>query len=431
MPLYLVLFLITNMIASVSMDIHLPSVLDMSKEFNTGQVFFQFYLALGILLSTISPLFWGPYSDKVGRSKSIVPVYCALIIGNIGCATSDSIVLLSIFRMIQSFGVGGILTLSIAVICDLYDHQSRTKILSIFELTFTLGLMGAPIMGSFLHENIGFRGCYLIISLLLGCIFSVLLNLEKMNNHKQNLDQSRQPNIIKFLIKKSRTFPFMHYGILRGMVNATYMIFIAYAPYVLMQQMGMNNQQFSMIISSLPLCYILGILFLRISLKYFTHSQVFNFSMSSFLCIGTVILLMKVSILPVNMWVLLALFAFNGFVACPILVISLVQCFKLELQHKEEHNGSFSALLEFYLGAVTAFLILVSSYFLKPKIGNLLTMFSVCGGCCLCLWMSIRIKAKKILSKSVQFVPFTIMNLSSDEKKSDINLASSNSTQKR
>lgn len=420
------------MVASISMDIHLPSVIEMGKEFNVGEFFFQSYLALGILLSTISPLFWGPYSDKVGREKSIIPIYFALIAGNIGCAFSDSIFLLMFSRIIQSLGVGGILTLSVAVICDLYNHQNRTRVLSIFELTFTLGLMGAPLLGSFLNHIIGFRGCYLLLGLLLGCLFSILLNSEKIKNHRQNLDNALQPDIIKFLIQKSRTFPFMHYGILRGLVNATYMIFIAYAPYVLMQQLGLNAQQFATIIASLPLFYVLGIVFLRVSLKYYSHAQIFNLSMYAFFAIGTVVLLMKTSILSLNMWLVLALFALNGFFACPILVIGLVQCFRLELNDEENHNGSFSALLEFYLGTVTAIAILVSSYLLKPKIGNLLTMFSVCVLGCLFLWFVIKIKTKKLFTESSQLVPFTKKDLSLKQKTSELSdMSSPHSTQKR
>lgn len=416
MPLYLALFLVTNMIASISMDIHLPSVLEMGKTFQVGEAFFQSYLALGILLSTLSPLFWGPYSDKVGRCNSIIPIYFALIIGNFGCAFSNSIFLLSISRVVQSLGVGGILTLSIAVICDLYDHQHRTKVLSIFELTFTLGLMCAPLLGSFLNHSIGFRGCYILIALLLGCLFSILLNSEKIKNYKQNLDNALQPDIVRFLMQKCRTFPFMHYGILRGLVNATYMIFIAYAPYVLMQQLGFNNQQFAMIISCLPLFYVLGIFFLRISLRYYSHAQIFNISMYSFFAIGVVVFLMKISVLSLNMWLVLILFAINGFFACPILVIGLVQCFRLELNDQENHNGSFSAVLEFYLGSVTAVAILISSYHLKPKIGNLLTMFSLCCFVCFYLWLSIKFKTKKLFAESSQLLPFTKNDLSAQKK---------------
>lgn len=224
----------------------------------------------------------------------------------------------------------------------------------------------------------------------------------------------------------------MHYGILRGLVNATYMIFIAYAPYVLMQQLGLNNQQFATIVASLPLCYVLGIVFLRVSLKYYSHAQIFNLSMYAFFAIGVVVLLIKTSIIPLNMWLVLASFALNGFFACPILVIGLVQCFRLELNDEENHNGSFSALLEFYLGTVTAIAILISSYLLKPKIGNLLTMFSVCVLGCLFLWFVIKIKTKKLFTESSQLVPFTKKELSLKQKASELSdMSSPHSTHKR
>jgi MFS family permease len=78
----------------------------------------------------VSPLFYGPASDRYGR-KPVVLFACTLFaVGGVGCAFARSLPTLLIWRVVQGAGAGASMTIALAIIRDLFEGQAaRTRLL--------------------------------------------------------------------------------------------------------------------------------------------------------------------------------------------------------------------------------------------------------------------------------------------------------------
>src|SRR5262245_63731688 len=76
-----------------------------------------------------APLLYGPASDRYGR-KPVVLFACLLfIIGGIGCALARSLPTLLTWRAVQGAGAGASMTITLAIVRDLFESQAaRTKL---------------------------------------------------------------------------------------------------------------------------------------------------------------------------------------------------------------------------------------------------------------------------------------------------------------
>lgn len=83
---------------TLSTDIYLPAMPAMEKALG-GNV--EFTITGFLIGFAIAQLIWGPISDRIGRKKPLYAGMAIFTIGSIGCAMSDSITEIVIWRVFE------------------------------------------------------------------------------------------------------------------------------------------------------------------------------------------------------------------------------------------------------------------------------------------------------------------------------------------
>ncbi|HVF16983.1 MAG TPA: MDR family MFS transporter, partial [Steroidobacteraceae bacterium] len=159
-----------------------------------------------MLASTVSVPIYGKLSDLYGRKPILVFGVVLFLIGSALCGLSgefgelpllgSGMMQLIVFRAIQGLGGGALMTVSFAVIGDLYPPRERGKLFGLFGSVFGLATVVGPFVGGFFtdhgtvtilnHEVAGWRWVFYVnIPLGLVALFMLLYRMPPLKHRGQ------------------------------------------------------------------------------------------------------------------------------------------------------------------------------------------------------------------------------------------------------
>jgi drug resistance transporter, EmrB/QacA subfamily len=115
------------------------------------------------LAGTSTMLIFGKLSDLFGRKTLYLIAIGIFLLGSALCGTAETIEQLSIYRVIQGIGSGGIFPISFSLIYTLYtDPKEAGKLSGIFGAVFGLSSIAGPQIGTWISETLSWRWCFYI-----------------------------------------------------------------------------------------------------------------------------------------------------------------------------------------------------------------------------------------------------------------------------
>lgn len=129
---------------SLSVDIYLPAMRAMQKALQSNVELTITGFLLGF---SVGQIFWRPISDKYRRKKLLFAGLILFVIGSIGCALSQTMIEIFIWRVIQALGVCTGPILSLSMIRDLYDKTKAAEMLSTLMIVMTIAPIAGPLLG--------------------------------------------------------------------------------------------------------------------------------------------------------------------------------------------------------------------------------------------------------------------------------------------
>ncbi|GAA6031810.1 hypothetical protein JCM8097_002002 [Rhodosporidiobolus ruineniae] len=165
----------------------LPNI---SAAFNAGRSS-SFVAAAYLLTSSAMQPVWGRLSDVFGRKVTLLTCLTIFLIGSLACALAQTMLQLIIFRGMQGFGGGGLLTLVFIIVSDIVSLKNRgvyqaatsqmvstsppSAFSGITEVSIMIGNGTGPVLGGVLAERLGWRWCFWINLPVGGAAFLALL----------------------------------------------------------------------------------------------------------------------------------------------------------------------------------------------------------------------------------------------------------------
>jgi MFS family permease len=115
-----------------------------------------------LIAVTIAAPVYGRLGDVVGRRRLMFVALSVTIAASIGCALANSMEMLTMARVAQGFGGGGLMTLAQALIGEAIAPRDRARYQGYLAAVAVTSNTFGPVAGGFLTEHFGWRSVFLV-----------------------------------------------------------------------------------------------------------------------------------------------------------------------------------------------------------------------------------------------------------------------------
>ena len=177
-------------LAPFAIDAYLPAFGGMATSLRASDVQMQQSLSVFLLSLASMNLFHGAVSDSVGRRPVVLVTLAVFTVASVGCALSDSIGELLVWRALQGLSAGGGMVVGRAVIRDLFPPADAQRVMSQVTIFFGVAPALAPMLGGWLFVHAGWAAIFwalALIGLALWVLSAVWLPESLDPAHRQSL----------------------------------------------------------------------------------------------------------------------------------------------------------------------------------------------------------------------------------------------------
>lgn len=220
--------------APLSIDMYLPSLSALGAEFGASAGHVQLSVASFFLGLAVGQGFYGPLSDRFGRTRPLYFGLSLFVLASIGCALAPSIDFLIGMRFLQALGACSGQVISRAIVRDLFEPREAVQVFSLLVLVMGVSPVLAPLAGGQVLRFFVWRAIFGIIAIL-GAVGLVGSLLRLRETHRQHRTPLVLRNILGVygLLMKDRSF--VGYVLTGGMAMAGMFAYIVGSPYVFME----------------------------------------------------------------------------------------------------------------------------------------------------------------------------------------------------
>ncbi|MEJ6477217.1 MAG: multidrug effflux MFS transporter [Octadecabacter sp.] len=228
-----------------AIDMYLPAMPMIEDDLGASVAATQMTLTAYFIAFGLAQLFYGPWSDQVGRKP---PLYLGLgifSVATVGCALAPSIGWLIALRAMQGLGGAVLMVVPRAIIRDRYTGVEGTKLMAMVMLVISVSPMLAPLAGSGLLLVGGWRLLFWAMfaaagASLLVTAFAFRETLAPASRVAINFKNLRRGAGVLL-----RDPVFMGLTMIGGFGMASFFVFLANAAFVYTDQFGLTPTGFS------------------------------------------------------------------------------------------------------------------------------------------------------------------------------------------
>lgn len=118
-----------------------------------GMKYFNWVFTIYMLASSVTAILVGKLSDTYGRKPFILSGIGIFILGSFLCGTSNDIIQLIIYRGLQGFGAGMIMSTSFTAVGDLFSPRERGRWQGLMSAVFGLSSVFGPTLGGYIVDH--------------------------------------------------------------------------------------------------------------------------------------------------------------------------------------------------------------------------------------------------------------------------------------
>jgi len=192
-----VLLAVLGMLGPFSIDTYIPAFSGIAHSIGATPVEMQQTLSAYLFGFAFMNLFHGALSDSFGRRPVVLWGLAVFTVASLGCALSQTIGQLVLFRALQGLSTGAGIVVSRAVIRDMFPPAEAQKVMSQVTIYFGIAPAIAPIVGGFLFVNLGWHSIFWFLVAVGVVLFTANYKLLPETLHPEH----RQPFEVKHLLR--------------------------------------------------------------------------------------------------------------------------------------------------------------------------------------------------------------------------------------
>ncbi len=225
-------------------DIYIPSFPRIEEVFSTTTAQVQLTLSIYLLFFSLSPLIYGPLSDKIGRKKVAL---LGLFIGLIGTTVaffSWNIASLSTARAIQGLGLGACMFLFRVILRDLFKGDRMAYYTSFITIAYSAMFALAPLLGGLFEHYLNWRISFVFLFFYLSTTVFFILYWLKETNCSPCMNALNFKVLVKNYGHIITNPIFVGYALCCTATFITLSAFLAETPFLLETVVGLTPLQF-------------------------------------------------------------------------------------------------------------------------------------------------------------------------------------------
>lgn len=161
-----VLLAVLGMLGPFSIDTYLPAFAGIAESLGATPVQMQQTLSAYLFGFAFMSLFHGAISDSLGRRPVVLWGLAAFTLASIGCALSQNIGQLVLFRAMQGLSTGAGIVVARAVVRDMFAPTQAQKVMSQITIYFGVAPAVAPIIGGWLFVHFNWHSIFWFLTAL-------------------------------------------------------------------------------------------------------------------------------------------------------------------------------------------------------------------------------------------------------------------------
>jgi DHA1 family bicyclomycin/chloramphenicol resistance-like MFS transporter len=168
-----VLLACLGMLGPFSIDTYLPAFAGIARSLQATPVQMQQTLSAYLFGFAILNLFHGALSDSLGRRPVILWGIAVFTLATVGCALSQSIGQLVLFRALQGMSAGAGMVVSRAIIRDMFPPADAQRVMSQVTIYFGVAPAVAPLVGGWLFVGAGWHAVFWFLAAISALLWIV------------------------------------------------------------------------------------------------------------------------------------------------------------------------------------------------------------------------------------------------------------------
>lgn len=241
------LFLIIGLVAvaQCGFALYLPSLPAIAQTYHTAPSLVQSTVFLYVLGISVSQWFYGPASDYYGRRCVAQFGLTLFIIGSFLALFANKLVFLLVGRSIQGIGMGAVMTVSRAILRDVFKGKTYVKNTSKLASVIAISPVVFPVFGGYLQSWWGWKANFafmLFFSLIVGvCWYCFFKETNKNLKITRKLEwQPSLKTIFKNYLNIVCSPIFLKNTICGGLIYSGEVIFLTMAPFLIQQKFNLT-----------------------------------------------------------------------------------------------------------------------------------------------------------------------------------------------
>ncbi|NMM85041.1 Bcr/CflA family drug resistance efflux transporter [Rhodococcus sp. SRB_17] len=238
------LLAVLGMLGPFSIDTYLPAFSGMAHTLGASPIEMQQTLSAYLFGFAFMNLFHGALADSFGRRPVVLWGIAMFTLASAGCALSQTVGQLVVFRALQGLSTGAGIVVSRAVIRDMFAPAQAQKVMSQVTIYFGVAPAIAPMVGGWLYVHAGWHSIFWFLTLVGVALWIANFRLLPETLHAEH----RQPLSVKHLMRgywQLGSSPrFVLLALASGVPFNGMFLYVLAAPAFLGEHLGLQPTQF-------------------------------------------------------------------------------------------------------------------------------------------------------------------------------------------